>query len=142
MSVLALWFTALLYLHEVRIRREEKADADAAQARLIFGRVVEFRAPAEMLTSVRYEVANHSAAPTDVSPSNVETRDDFARFLSAVLADFRSTGAAEWENGTLDRFLDGLSAFTDARVGASEPDQEQASWRLFAEIVRAATGYE
>ncbi|WP_157437119.1 hypothetical protein [Actinoplanes subtropicus] len=62
-SLIALWFTALLYLHEVRIRREEKADADAAQARLIFGRVVEFRAPAEMLSSVRYEVANHSSAP-------------------------------------------------------------------------------
>jgi len=80
---------------------------------------------------------------TDVDPSNVETRDDLARFLSAVLADFRSTGEAEWENGTLDRFLDGLSAFADARLlEAPEPDQEQASWRLFAEILRAATGYE
>ena len=77
-----------------------------------------------------------------VDPSDVETRDDFARFLSAVLADFRSTGAAEWENGTLDRFLDGMSAFADARVEASELDQERASWRLFAEIIRAATGYE
>lgn len=80
---------------------------------------------------------------TDIDPSHVETRDDFARFLSAVLIDFRSTGETEWENGTLDRFLDGLSAFADARViEAPEPDQEQASWRLFAEIVRAATGYE
>jgi hypothetical protein len=80
---------------------------------------------------------------TDVDPSNVETRDDFARFLSAVLADFRSAGEAEWENGTLDRFLDGLSAFADARlVEAPQPDQEQASWGLFAEILRAATGYE
>jgi hypothetical protein len=68
---------------------------------------------------------------------------DFARFLSAVLADFRSTGDAEWENGTLDRFLDGLSAFAGSRVvEAPEPDHEQASWRLFAEILRAATGYE
>jgi hypothetical protein len=81
--------------------------------------------------------------PPTLTPSNVETRDDFARFVSAVLADFRSAGAAEWENGTLDRFLDGLSAFADARVAeAQELDQEQASWRVFAEIVRAATGYE
>lgn len=80
---------------------------------------------------------------TDVDPNNVETRDDFACFLSAVLADFRSTGETEWENGTLDRFLDGLSAFAGARVvGAPAPDQEHASWRLFAEIVQAATGYE
>ena len=54
---------------------------------------------------------------------------------------FRSTGWAKWENGTLDRFLEGLSAFADARVDdAPEPDQEQASWRLFADILRAATG--
>ncbi len=80
---------------------------------------------------------------SDVDPCDVETRDDFARFLSAVLADFRSTGKVEWENGTLDRFLDGMSAFADAHVvEAPEPDQERASWRLFAEIVRAATRYE
>jgi hypothetical protein len=51
-----------------------------------------------------------------VDPSIVETRDDFARFVSAVLADFRSTAEAERENGTLERFLDGLSAFAAARV--------------------------
>jgi hypothetical protein len=80
---------------------------------------------------------------TNADSSKVETRDDFARFLSAVLADFRSTGEAEWENGALDRFLDGLSAFADAHVvEAPRSDHEQASWRLFAEIVQGATGYE
>lgn len=89
--------------------------------------------------AVNYETGR----ATDVDPGNVETRDDFARFLSAVLADFRSTGEAEWENGTLDRFLDGLAAFADARVVETlGPDQELASWRLFAEILQAATGYE
>jgi hypothetical protein len=88
-------------------------------------------------------VSHETGRAADVDPSNVETRDDFARFLSAVLADFRSTGDAEWENGTLDRFLDGLSAVTGARVvQPPKPDQEQASWRLFAEMIRAATGYE
>jgi len=89
--------------------------------------------------AVNYETGR----ATHVDSSNIETRDDFARFLSAVLADFRSTGEAEWENGTLDRFLDGLSAFANARVvEAVELDQEPASWRLFAEIVSAATAYE
>ena len=94
--------------------------------------------------SMHHGVVNYETGRgTGVDPSNVETRDDFARFLLAVLADFRPTGEAEWENGTLDRFLDGLSAFADVRaVEAPEPDQEQASWRLFAELVRAATGYE
>ena len=91
--------------------------------------------------AVNYETETGRA--TDVDPSNVESRDDLARFLLAVLADFRATGEAEWENGTLDRFLDGLSAFAGARVvDALKPDQEQATWRLFAEILQAATGYE
>lgn len=79
----------------------------------------------------------------DSDPSRVETREDFARFLSALLADFRATGASEWENGTLDRFLDAFAAVAGARaVDAPERQQERASWRLFAEIVQAATGYE
>ena len=93
---------------------------------------------------VHHGVVNYGTGrATDVDPSTVETRDDFAQFLSAVLADFRSAGRDEWENGTLDRFLDGLWAFAGVRVAESlKPDQEQASWRLFAEILRAATGYE
>lgn len=88
-------------------------------------------------------VTYETGRATGVDPSNVRTREDFAGFLAAVLTDFRSTGESEWENGTLERFLDGLSAFADARV-VDEPvrDQEQASWPLFAEMVRAATGYE
>jgi hypothetical protein len=63
----------------------------------------------------------------------VETRTDFAHFLSAVLADFRATGASEWENGTLDRFLDAFAAFAGARViGVPEQHQDHASWKLFA----------
>jgi hypothetical protein len=88
-------------------------------------------------------VTYETGRTTAVDPSDVETRDDFACFLSAVLTDFRSTGEEEWENGTLDRFLGGMSTFADARVfDGPELDQEQASWRLFAEIVRAATAYE
>jgi hypothetical protein len=88
-------------------------------------------------------VTYETGRATDVDPSRVETREDFADFLIAVLDDFRGDGESEWENGTLERFLDGLSAFAHARVvNVPEQDQERASWRLFAEIVRAATGYE
>jgi len=75
--------------------------------------------------------------------SGVLTRDDFAGFLQRVLADFRSGGSSEWENDTLERFLDGLAAFACAReVDRNADEQETATWRLFAEIVAAATGYE
>ena len=79
--------------------------------------------------------------PTSADASTVRSRNDFADFLEAVLADYRQTGAAEWENGTLDRFLDGLAAFAAARV-VDRGDQEAASWRLFAEIIVAATAFE
>jgi hypothetical protein len=46
---------------------------------------------------------------TDVDLSGVVTRDDFAVFRAAVLADFRSASTSEWENGTLDRFLDAFA---------------------------------
>jgi hypothetical protein len=71
------------------------------------------------------------------------TRADFGDFLLDVLADYNSSGASEWENATLERFLDGLSAFAHARlVGMPDEKQEQATWQLFAEMVAAATGYE
>jgi hypothetical protein len=88
-------------------------------------------------------VTYETGRAADVDPSGVETRTDFAHFLSAVLADFRATGASEWENGTLDRFLDALAAFAGTQVlGVPEQHQDHASWKLFAEIVQAATGYE
>ena len=88
-------------------------------------------------------MTHETGRAADVEPSGVETRTDFAHFLAAVLADFRATGAAEWENGTLDRFLDAFAAFAAARVtGVPEQHQDHASWKVFAEIVQAATGYE
>lgn len=62
-AIPALVFTALLYRHEVQVRREERADGDIAQARLVFGSVVGLRAPGDMLAAVRWEVVNHSAGP-------------------------------------------------------------------------------
>lgn len=79
--------------------------------------------------------------PVAERPSSISTRDDFGDYLLRVLGDFRETGASEWENNTLERFLDGLSAFALARVHGKQ-GQEDASWQLFAEIIAAATGHE
>jgi hypothetical protein len=79
--------------------------------------------------------------PTVDRPSGIRTRDDFGDYVERVLGDFREEGEREWENNTLDRFLDGLSAFAWARVN-DQPAQEAPTWQLFAEIVYAATGYE
>lgn len=78
---------------------------------------------------------------TTADPSGVTDRDSFAAFLEDVLGDFESGGEVEWENGTLARFLDAFAAFASARV-VDEVGQEAPSWRLFADIVATATGYE
>lgn len=69
-------------------------------------------------------------------------RDSFGDFLEAVLGDLQvGGGESEWENSTLATFLGALAGFAEARVVGRE-DQEEASWRLFAEMIVAATGYE
>ncbi|TCJ22722.1 DUF7660 family protein [Nocardioides jejuensis] len=86
--------------------------------------------------------AHHgSGRPTGEVPSGIATRDDLGEFILRVLDDLRGGGSAEWENNTLERFLDGMSAFTLARV-VERAGQDEPSWQLFAEIIAAATGYE
>ena len=80
---------------------------------------------------------------TTADPSAVRTRDDFAAFVEAALSDFTADGASEWENATLGRFLDGLSAVSHSRlVDIEAVAQELPTWQLFAQLVAAATGYE
>lgn len=80
---------------------------------------------------------------TTADASDVATRDDLAGFVGAMLHDFRASGEAEWENGTLERFLDALEAVAGNRLNWEPTEaQEQPSWRRFAEMLLAATGYE
>lgn len=88
------------------------------------------------------KMAYETGRATTANPSNVKSRDTFADFLEVALGDLRlGGGESEWENGTLDRFLDALARFAEARVVGRE-DQEQPTWGLFAEMIHAATGYE
>ena len=80
---------------------------------------------------------------TTADPAAVTTRDQLAEFVRATLHDFRRSGDAEWENPTLDRFLAALAAVVEARfVDEEAAAQEVATWRLVAELLAVATGYE
>ena len=46
--------------------------------------------------------------PTTADASVVSSRDEFATFLESVLTDYRTSGRDEWENTTLESFLDAL----------------------------------
>jgi hypothetical protein len=87
-------------------------------------------------------MAYETGRPTVADPSTVTNRDEFGAFVEAVLADYLDLGRAEWENATVERLLDALSAFATTRVVTVIDDQEAPSWRLFAEMLHAATGYE
>ena len=79
---------------------------------------------------------------TGANPVVVTSRDDLADFVEVVRGDFRlGGGQSEWENASLDRFLESLAGFAEARV-VDQADQEVPTWRLFPEMIAAATGYE
>jgi hypothetical protein len=72
----------------------------------------------------------------------VHDHRDLARVLEAMRADLHAH-PHEWENHTLERYLDALAAIIAsllANPGENLP--EQPSWALIAELLVAASGYE
>ena len=61
---------------------------------------------------------------------------DFGDFIETVLADYQAR-----LSGRARRLREALGAFAHARM-AEGGDQESPTWRLFAEMVAATTGYE
>lgn len=84
--------------------------------------------------------------PTTADPGDVVTHADFVTFLRSLLQDYELSGKTEWENPTLDRFLEALEALADAwpqvcrNEGTTMP--EQPTWRLIAELLAGTTAYE
>ncbi|ADB36928.1 DUF7660 family protein [Spirosoma linguale] len=77
--------------------------------------------------------------------NNISSREDFIKFLSALLADLQADRSA-WENNTLDKYLGGIKSWTEDMngyyVNMGKPTPENVNWRVFAEILMAATIYE
>ena len=75
----------------------------------------------------------------------VASHTDAARVVEQMLNDLRRH-PQEWENPTLERFLDALSASLHGLPGQyanrGEDLPAQPTWRLFAEALVTATGYE
>jgi len=78
-------------------------------------------------------------------PNDVVTSDDLARFISQ-LAEQADAGYCDWENPTLPRFLEAMAAWAEDiesyyRLHGIDMSQE-SKWRLFADLLMAATMYE
>lgn len=91
-----------------------------------------------------YEAGRFAAVSRD-DLQDVASPADVAQVVARMLDDLRAH-PAEWENATLERFLDALSHCLAAQpqlyanLGQQYPST--AEWRLFAEALVAATGYE
>ncbi len=70
---------------------------------------------------------------------------DVAQVVEAMLADLRAH-PGDWENATLDRYLDALAALIDSvdslLVNRGQKPPNRPNWRLVAELLVGATGYE
>ena len=80
-----------------------------------------------------------------VDAGTVDSREDAVGVVVAMLNDLRKNADA-WQNAALDTFLEGLAASLEdldqvyADRGELLPDQP--SWRLFAELLVAASAHE
>lgn len=88
----------------------------------------------------------------------VHSKETFLRFLKAVIADLHDSeeqesvspsspygpNANDWENPTLDRFLEAMHiwSFTSYALTDELNVPEEPSWRTFAEMLAAAKVYE
>jgi hypothetical protein len=75
----------------------------------------------------------------------VATHTDVAVVVEQMLADLRAH-PAEWENATLERFLDALATCLEALparyTNRGEQLPDQPTWKLLAETLVTASGYE
>lgn len=76
---------------------------------------------------------------------SVETRIDLANFIGRLKNDLE-LNSAEWENPTLERFLEAMEAWVESMDGYAKNvgDTEclTPSWQTFAKILLASSIYE
>jgi hypothetical protein len=91
-----------------------------------------------------HETHRFAAVPRD-DLQTVASPAEVAQVIERMLTDLRAHPTA-WENSTLERFLDSLARCLMAQpqlyanLGQQYP--ATAEWRLFAEALVAASGYE
>jgi hypothetical protein len=76
----------------------------------------------------------------------IQSKEDFTAFLQLLAQNFRDH-PEEWENNTLDQYLQGICGFADgiegyfSNVGVGI-DTKKPGWRVFADILLAGRIYE
>ena len=76
---------------------------------------------------------------------NISNRDDFVKFVKALRKDLKEN-PDEWENLSLDHYLEAISAWTSCMENAYENNDEvfpkNPNWKMFGRILHTAKLYE
>jgi hypothetical protein len=76
---------------------------------------------------------------------SIETKEDFASFVEALRLDLKDH-LEEWENPTLESFLEAMQRWIESMDGwyanRGEDPPVAPSWRTFAHILYASKIYE
>jgi hypothetical protein len=75
----------------------------------------------------------------------VKSKEDFIRFVEALIKDLNDN-PDDWENKTLETYLDALASWTESMenyyINTGQPVPKRINWKVFADILMAATMYE
>ena len=75
----------------------------------------------------------------------ISSKEDLADFVELLRQDLQAH-SEEWENSTLDRFLDAMEAWIRSLdnyyINKNQPIPQSPSWRTFANILYASKIYE
>jgi hypothetical protein len=71
----------------------------------------------------------------------VSTKTELADFIDLLQSDYLQNPDS-WENPTIERFLDALSAWTRAMDNNRATITETPSWQTFAQMLLVAKTYE
>ncbi len=77
--------------------------------------------------------------------SAIHSKEDFVRFVKALLKDLHEN-ADSWENNSLERFLEALSAWTEDMDGyylnQHKSVPQQPDWKMLGDMLMASRMYE
>jgi uncharacterized protein (DUF1810 family) len=104
-----------------------------------------FAAPGTVFSQALEKFFDGHGDPATLAPLTVDSKGDFVRFVEELRADL-AKNPDEWENPTLDRFLEAMAAWVTASDNfyrnTGRPVPDNVSWRFFAEALAAARTYE
>jgi hypothetical protein len=77
----------------------------------------------------------------------IKTKKDFISFVKLLVDDLKNN-PKKWENNTLEFYLDAIGSWTNDMegyyeyIGINNIDYDKINWRIFADILLAASHYE